>query len=205
MVWRSPELLQSAVVSPQTSADILSYCRLLFKIITGRRLLQEWECKEIIIAFEITSQEASLETNCKHKLQAPETNSPREHHRSWGTNANLETIELQRPAPETTSHRELHSSREQYKSKEHLVPGTCSSIETNKVHETISSRETAELTRPQAPQRPQSLRDQQPAGACFAPVRVVFCVGSTFLLGQHGPGAREVCELSTSFPQQRER
>ena len=142
----------------------------------------------------------SLDKNAKHKLQAPETNSPREHHRSWGTNPNLETIELQRPAPETTSHREHHSSRDQYNSKEHLVPGTCSSIETNKVHETISSRETAELTRPQAPQRPQSLRDQQPAGACFAPVRVVLSVGSTFLFGQHGPGAWEVCKLSTSFP-----
>jgi hypothetical protein len=81
--------------------------------------LQEWEGKEIIIAFEITSQEASLEKNSKHKLQAPETNSPREHHRSWGTNANLETIELQRPAPETTSHREHHRSRDQYNSKEH--------------------------------------------------------------------------------------
>ena len=141
----------------------------------------------------------SLEKNSKHKLQAPETNSPREHHRSWGTNPNLETIELQRPAPETTSHREHHSSRDQYNSKEHLVPGTCSSIETNKVHETISSRETAELTRPQTPQRPQSLRDQQPAGACFAPVRVVLSVGSTFLFGQHGPGAWEVCKLSTSL------
>ena len=88
---------------------------------------------------------ASLEKNSKHKLQPPETNSPREHHRSWGTNANLETIELQRPAPETTSHREHHSSRDQYNSKEHLVPGTCSSIETNKVHETISSRRDHKL------------------------------------------------------------
>ena len=164
LVWRSPELLQSAVVSPHTSADICSFCRLLFKIFTGRRPLQEWEGEEIIIAFRITSQEASLEKNSKHKLQAPETNSPREHHISWGTNPNLETIELQRPAPETTSHREHHSSRDQYNSKEHLVAGTCSSIETNKVHETISSRETAELTRPQAPERPQSLRDQQPVG-----------------------------------------
>ena len=101
----------------------------------------------------------------------------------------------QRP-PATEKH---HSSRDQYNSKEHLVPGTCSSIEAKQVHETISSRETAQLTRPQAPERPQSFRDQQPAGACFVPVRVVLDVGSTFLFGQHGPGAWEVCKLSTSL------
>ena len=50
MVWRTPEMLQPTVVGPHTSADIFSFGRLLFKIVTGTRPSQGWQPREIITA-----------------------------------------------------------------------------------------------------------------------------------------------------------
>jgi hypothetical protein len=49
-VWRSSQLMQSTVVGPHTSADIFSFGRLLFKILTGTRPSQGWHPREIITA-----------------------------------------------------------------------------------------------------------------------------------------------------------
>ena len=49
-MWQAPELLQSTVVGPHTSADIFSVGRLLFKIVIETRPLQGWQPREIITA-----------------------------------------------------------------------------------------------------------------------------------------------------------
>ena len=50
LVLRAPQLLQSTVVGPHTSADIFSFGRLLFKLVTETRPLQGWQPREIIAA-----------------------------------------------------------------------------------------------------------------------------------------------------------
>ena len=72
-----------AAVNGRESSCLCRYMLVLplvFQDTHRATLWQEWEGKAIIIAFEITSQEALIEKNSKHKLQAPDTDSPREHH-----------------------------------------------------------------------------------------------------------------------------
>lgn len=50
VAWRAPELMCQQVVMPHASADVFSFGRLMYKIITGRRPLEGWCKEEILIA-----------------------------------------------------------------------------------------------------------------------------------------------------------
>lgn len=50
VVWRAPELLCKQAVVPHTSADVFSFGRLMYKIVTGHRPLAGWTKEEVLVA-----------------------------------------------------------------------------------------------------------------------------------------------------------